>query len=147
MKINAAGLALLKASEGCRLSAYVDPGTGGRPYTIGYGHCGPEVYLGLTWTQEQCDNALEADLERIEAAVEAMLKVNTSSNEFSSLIVFSYNVGCHNLENSTLLRLLNQGSSPETVARQLLRWNRAAGVVLPGLTKRRRAEAALFLQP
>ena len=57
MNITDEGLQLIKAHEGCRLKSYPDPGSGGDPWTIGYGHTGPEVVPGLTITQEQADGA------------------------------------------------------------------------------------------
>ena len=59
MKISPAGLDLIKKFEGLRLAAYPDPATGGEPWTIGYGHTGPEVHRGLTWTHDQAEAALE----------------------------------------------------------------------------------------
>lgn len=52
----------LRRDEGLRLEAYPDPLSGGEPFTIGYGHTGPEVHKGLVWTEAQASNALDADI-------------------------------------------------------------------------------------
>lgn len=144
-KTNQAGIDLIKASEGCELLSYPDPATKGPPITVGYGHTGPEVTLGLKITQEQAEEYLKQDLEKFEKGVEGLVKVSISDNEFAALVCFSYNVGLGNLGSSTLLKLLNAGNPKSEVAEQFLRWDKAAGKVLPGLTTRRAAEKALFL--
>ena len=54
----------LRRDEGLRLRAYADPLTGAEPWTIGYGHTGPEVHEGLAWTPAQAETALIADIAR-----------------------------------------------------------------------------------
>lgn len=66
-------IADLKRDEGLRLQAYPDPLTGGDPWTIGYGHCGPEVRPGLVWTEAQAEAALIADIEAHNAQLAAAL--------------------------------------------------------------------------
>ena len=143
MKFNDKGLALLKEFEGCRLKAYPDPGTGGEPWTIGYGHIGG-VNEGDVITQSQADSLLAADLAHLSAQVDAALTVELTDNQFSSLVCFAYNVGIGNLRNSMLLHLVNQGQLT-AAAGQFERWDRAAGHIMPGLLRRRQAEKALFL--
>lgn len=63
----------LKRDEGLELAAYPDPLSGGDPWTIGYGHTGPEVRRGVTWTQQQADVALIADIEEHNAQLAAAL--------------------------------------------------------------------------
>lgn len=142
MHTNAAGLKIIKDAEGLRLNAYPDPGTGGAPWTIGYGHTGPDVHPGLTITSERATELLAADLARFELAVSSLCPV-TTENQFSALVSFAYNLGPGALKGSTLCRLHNEGRYIEAAA-QFQRWNKAAGQVLPGLTKRRGAEAALY---
>jgi lysozyme len=142
MHTNAAGLKIIKDAEGLRLNAYPDPGTGGAPWTIGYGHTGPDVHPGLTITSERATELLAADLARFELAVSSLCPV-TTENQFSALVSFAYNLGPGALKGSTLCRLHNEGRYIEAAA-QFQRWNKAAGQVLPGLTKRRAAEAALY---
>jgi GH24 family phage-related lysozyme (muramidase)/co-chaperonin GroES (HSP10) len=139
-QINAKGLRLLKSFEGLRLQAYQDPvGI----WTIGYGTTSG-VRPGMVITEAEAEALLRRDLNRFEAAVADLVKVPLNDDQFSALVSFTYNVGEGALASSTLLRLLNQRDY-SGAADQLLRWNRAGGVELAGLTRRRRAERSLFL--
>jgi len=141
MKINEAGLALIKSFEGCKLKAYKDSvGI----WTIGYGHI-EGVAEGLTCSQEQADTLLRGDLARIEAGVSKAVCVPLTENQFSALVCFAFNVGVGSLNKSTLLKKLNAHNMSEA-AEQFLVWNKAGGKVLKGLTTRRTAERALFIK-
>lgn len=141
------GIALLNRFEGLRLQAYPDPGTGGKPWTIGIGTTvypdGRGVKAGDTITEAQAEEYLRHDLARFEAAVNKLTGGVTTQPQFDALVSFAYNVGEEALRTSTLLRLHNEGNY-SAAAGQFARWNKAAGHVLPGLTKRRAAEAALY---
>jgi lysozyme len=137
-----AGLGLVKTSEGCKLTAYLCPA--GIP-TIGYGRT-RGVKLGQSCTQAQADAWVEQEYDEFEAGVRKLVKVPLTANQLGALTSFAYNLGLGNLASSTLLRLLNQGDYAGAAA-QFARWNKAAGRVLAGLTKRRAAEAALFVKP
>ena len=139
------GLHLTEGFEGVRLTAYPDPATGGDPWTIGYGHTGPEVHSGMTITQEQAENYLAEDVKKAEADVNARLNVEVTQNEFDALVDFAFNCGCGNLNNSTLLKKLNAGDY-EGAAQEFLKWDMAAGHHMAGLLKRRQAEELLFLK-
>lgn len=143
MKISATGIALIKRFEGCELTAYPDPGTGGEPYTVGYGHTGPEVKLGMRIPQETADAWLAADLEKFEKCVEAAASVPLTQSQFDALVSLAFNIGCAALRGSTLVKRLNDADY-EAAADQFLRWTKAAGKELPGLVKRRAAERDLF---
>lgn len=135
---------LVKQFEGCVLKAYPDPGTGGDPWTIGYGHTGPEVKRGVVWTQAQADAALEKDLAHFDAGVSALIgAAPTTQGQFNALVSFAFNVGLGNLKTSTLLRMHKEGDYVGA-AGQFQRWNKAAGKVMNGLVKRRTAEARLY---
>ena len=143
MKISEAGLSLIKSFEGCVLTAYLDAvGI----WTVGYGHTGPSVHRGLTITQKLAEDILAQDVRRFELGVLNNVKVNLNQNEFDALVSFLFNVGVNALKNSTLLRLLNDGADRSIVAAEFLRWNKGGDKVLEGLTRRRQAEKALFLQ-
>jgi lysozyme len=148
MKTNAAGLSLIRQAEGLRLRAYPDPGTGGKPWTIGIGTTvypsGRPVQRGDTCTAQQADAYLAHDLQVFERAVAEMVRVPLTGNQFAALVSLAYNIGAQALRGSTLLRLLNAGDYAGA-ANQFPRWNRAAGRVLAGLTRRRAAERDLFL--
>ena len=142
----AAGIALIKRNELLVLHAYPDPGTGGEPWTIGYGHTG-DVKKGHTITEHQADVLLKHDLERAERAVEELTAgVSLNDNEFAALVSFVFNCGRANLASSTLLIKLKANAPRAHVATEFLKWNHAAGKVLAGLTKRREEERQLFLR-
>jgi hypothetical protein len=95
-------------------------------------------------TVAQAEKMLQDELEKFEAAVANAVKVQLNDNQFSALVSFSYNLGAGSLFESTLLKLLNQGKFQEA-ADQFPRWDKAGGQALLGLSRRRRAERALFL--
>lgn len=132
-------IALVKSSEGCRLTAYRDSAS---VLTIGFGHA-RGVREGQTITQAQADALLLDDLDAAAAQVEAMVTVPLTQGQFDALVSFCYNLGAGRLRDSTLLRLLNQSRYQEAAA-QFRFWVMAAGQVLPGLVTRRKAERALF---
>ena len=134
---------LIKEFEGCKLEAYPDPGTGAEPITIGVGHTGG-VKLGDVITQEQADEYLVNDVSHAANDVNQMVDENMTQGQFDALCSFAFNLGIGNLKNSTLLKKLN-GGDVEGAADQFLVWNKAAGHVMAGLTRRREAEKALFL--
>jgi len=140
----AAGISLIKNFEGLVLEAYPDPGTGGAPWTIGYGHTGKDVKPGLVITPDKAEELLRKDLQIFEAGVNSFVTTQITQNQFDALVSFAYNCGLNNLSSSTLLKLVNAGDKAGA-ADQFLRWNKAAGKVMAGLTKRRTAERALFL--
>lgn len=144
MRTSPNGIAVLHYFESCKLEAYPDPATGGAPWTIGWGHTGPEVKPGLKWTQEKADMVFTLDLMRFESAVgPGLLSRQPTQPQFDAMVCFAYNCGAANLKSSTLLRLFNAGDTVGAQA-QFSRWNKAAGKVMRGLTRRRAAEAALF---
>ncbi|MGC6061442.1 lysozyme [Enterobacter kobei] len=152
MRISEKGIALIKHFESCRLVAYPDPGTGNAPWTIGWGHTGPDVTPGLMWTQAQADHTLLLDLKQFERDVLFLVKVPLTQAQFDALVSFTFNVGsdidkdtlAEGLGDSTLLKKIN-ASDYVGASREFLKWNKAGKKVLPGLTRRRNAEMALFL--
>lgn len=144
MKHSPACTALVKSFEGCELKAYPDPGSGGDPWTIGWGATGCDIKRGVTWTQEQCDARLEFDIAKFADGVSKLIgDAPTKQREFDALVSFAFNVGLANLKSSTLLRLHKAGDKAGA-AGQFVRWNKAAGKVMRGLTRRREAEAKLY---
>lgn len=146
MKISDKGVELIQRFEGCRLTTYPDPGTGGAPWTCGWGHTGPEVVKGLRITQHQADTWLRADLVKFETAVIDMITtaVRVEQCEFDALVSFAYNCGPDALRRSTLMRKYLAGDKA-AAAEQFLRWTKAGGKELPGLLRRRLAERDHFL--
>ena len=143
MNVSEAGLALIREFEGCRLTAYPDPGTGGEPWTIGFGHTAG-VKMGDTCTQDQADAWLRTDVQGAVRCVVNSVTVPLSQGQIDALTSFVFNLGCSAFRNSSLLRMLNAGHD-DAAAQQFERWNRAGGHVLAGLTARREAERELFL--
>jgi lysozyme len=142
--VSQAGVDLVKEFEGCRTAAYPDPASGGDPWTIGYGATGAGIARGTNWTLQQCEARLHEDLNRFAAGVSAAIGDHpTSQNEFDATVSLAFNIGLQNFKSSTLLRL-HQAGDKDAAAGQFSRWNKAAGRVMAGLTRRREAEAALY---
>lgn len=148
-QIGPAGIALIKRFEGCakkradgQFEAYPDPGTGGDPWTIGWGATGKGIGRGTVWTQAQCDARLEADLVRYSADVaRALGDAPTSQHQFDALVSFHYNTGA--IARATLTRL-HKGGDFAGAAAEFGKWVHAGGRRLAGLVRRREAEAALY---
>lgn len=142
------GIRLIKQFEGCRLTAYPDPGTGGDPWTIGYGWTHPvdgkPVRPGMTIDEVTADRLLKTGLVGYENDVLKVVRVKLTQGQFDALVSFAYNVGSRALSTSTLLKKLNAGDI-KGAADEFLRWNKSGGKVMNGLTRRREAERALFL--
>lgn len=139
----ALALDLIREWEGCRLEAYPDPGTGGDPWTVGWGSTGPGIGPGTVWTQEQADAALAEHVGQVADAVAGIVRVPLRPEQAAALISWVYNIGAGAARRSTLVRRLNAGDY-DAVPAQLARWNRAGGRVMRGLTNRRAAEAEMW---
>ena len=145
MKMTQDGIELIKQYEGYRAKAYRDAvGV----WTIGYGHTSmagkPEVTPTLSITREAATEILRQDIETFARGVSAAVKGPLSDAQFSALVSFAYNVGPGNFKSSGVLAAVNRRDF-DMVPRRLALWNKAGGQVLPGLVKRRAAEAALFM--
>lgn len=153
MKTNRKGIELIKRWEGLRLASYR---CAADKLTVGYGHTGKDVTVGMRISAEHAELLLREDLERFERGVCAAVHVPLTDNQFSALVSFTFNVGFGDpklgvpgLLTSTMLRLINAGKPG--AAAEFVKWNKARVkgklVVLPGLTARRLAEAHLYLSP
>ena len=140
MRMSKAGLALLKDFEGCRLVAYQCPAG---EWTIGYGFT-VGVMPGDTMTQEQCDARLKNEIKQYESAVFAATEGDCTQSEFDALVSFAWNVGTAGMQKSSVIKAHNRGDK-QAAARAFLMWNRAGGKIISGLSRRRAAEAALYL--
>ncbi len=141
MQISENGLDLIRKYEGLKLAAYVCPG---KKLTIGYGHTGPDVKSGKKINVEEANALLQKDVQRFEHAVNELVTAPMTQGMFDALISFSFNLGAGSLKSSTLLKKLN-ADDREAAAEEFLKWNKANGKVLAGLTKRRESERKLFL--
>ena len=139
---NAARQQITEASEGLRLTAYPDPGTGGHPWTIGFGHT-DGVAQGDSCTLAEADAWLEEDISGSEDEVNDLVKVPLTQAQFDALVDFCFNAGSGNLEHSTLLRKLNTGDYAGA-DQEFQKWVMGGGHRLPGLVTRRQLEANWF---
>jgi lysozyme len=140
------GLALIKRWEGLMLNAYT---CSAGVWTIGYGHTAkagpPDVKKGDVITKEAAEEILKADLVKFEDVVNRAVKSSISQEQFDALVSFTYNLGPGNFQASTLLKLINNNEFG-AAADEFIKWNKAGGKELPGLTKRRLAEKELYLK-
>ena len=143
MRTSDAGIDMIKSHEGLVLMAYPDPGTGGEPWTIGYGHT-KNVQPGMMITAERAEDLLREDLRGFERAVHDLLPIRLTQSEFDALVSFTFNVGTYALETSTLRKRLLAGEPRCWVyQKEMPRWNQGGSGVMPGLVKRRQQEADL----
>lgn len=147
MRISAKGLEFIKRHEGLRLTAYQDSAG---VWTIGYGHTGrsapPPVFPNFTITEAEAEDYLRRDLAPAERAVNSLVHVPLTQNQFDALVSWVFNLGEGNLRASTLLRVLNLGDYVGA-AKQFDRWVYAGDVKLKGLINRRAEERGLFETP
>ena len=140
-RINERGIALIKHFEGLELEAYLCPA---KVPTIGYGHTGPDVQLGQKISEAKADQLLRRDLRRFEEAVRMLIgSAPTTSDQFSALVSFAFNIGAAALERSTLLRMHKAGDI-DGASKQFGRWVYANKQKLNGLIRRRAMEAKLY---
>lgn len=142
--VGAAAVALIGGFEGLRLNAYPDPATKGPPWTVCYGETAG-VKPGDRYTVEQCRAMLRSSLDSYANGIEKCVKVPLPDTRYVALVSFAYNVGVGAACNSSVVRNINAGN-PKAGCDALLKWNRAAGIVFPGLTKRRERERQWCLQ-
>lgn len=145
-QVNQAGINLIKEFEGFRRNAYLCPAG---VWTIGYGSTfypdGRKVQKGDAISNKEAEELLKITVNNFANEVDRLVTVLINDNQFSALVSFAFNVGVYAFKNSTLRRVLNQGNYQEA-ANQFLRWNRANGKILEGLTRRRSRERELFLR-
>jgi lysozyme len=135
-----AGIAITKQFEGLKLEAYRDS-TG--TWTIGYGHTGPGICAGLSINEDQASRFLIEDFQTAVDAVNRLVTVTITQNQFDALVDFCFNAGGGNLARSALLRMVNVGDF-NAAHGQFALWIYAGGEVESGLIARRKAEAEMF---
>jgi len=139
MRTSEPGKEFIKDFEGCKLEAYQ---CSGGVWTIGYGHT-RHVQEGDKITNKEADAFLVKDIEMVEHHVDRLVNVHLLTNEWDAIVSWCFNLGCGNLRSSTMLRVINAGDI-DKVSEQIVRWDKAGGKVVSGLTRRRKAEAELF---
>ena len=146
MNTNPAGIGLIKSFEGLKLRACRCPAN---VLTIGFGHTGPNVREGMAVTEAGAEDLLRRDLGVFEQGVEKALgaaALVTTGNQFAALVSLAYNIGLGAFRTSSVLREHKEGHTYKASACFRL-WCKAGGKELPGLLRRREAEAALYLGP
>jgi len=145
LRINDAGLQIIKDSEGLRLEAY---NLGGQ-WLIGYGHA-RTARAGMTITEAEAERLLREDTQASEEAVRSMVTVSVNVNQFSAMVSLAYNLGAGGFSRTSVLERINSGDY-QGAADAFLHHDRARinGVLqsIPHLTERREKERALFLTP
>ena len=139
MKVSQECIDLVKFFEGFESKAYLCPAN---VWTIGYGRT-KNVREGDVVNEAQAERDLFEELDEFAEQVLNTVKVDLEQNELDALTSWTYNLGVGNLQSSTLLKKLNSGDK-NSVPSEMVRWNKAAGKVLAGLTRRREAEAKLW---
>ena len=150
--INDLGLQLIKEFESFQSKPYPDPATHAKPFTIGFGSTYYEDGTPVTLqdkpiTEERASQLLKHLLDtKFCPAIEKMIKVKVTNNQYAACVSLAYNIGLGNFQNSTVLRCLNAKNWTDAADAFLL-WNKANGRIMNGLVRRREAERALFLTP
>ena len=131
--------------EGCKLDAYQ---CSAKVWTIGWGNTfyenGTPVKQGDKITQDRANSLFVFVANKFADEIKKLIKTNLSENQFSALVCFAYNVGTGNLAKSTLLKKVNANQNDPSISNEFLRWNKAGGKALLGLTRRRTAESKLY---
>lgn len=145
-KVGAKGLALIKQFEGFMAKPYI---CAGGAKTIGYGATYYPSGVRVTMqdkaiTEAQASTMLMNMLVSYEKSVDSFCRDDINQNQFDALVSFAYNVGNNALKNSTLLKKVNKNPQDVTIRNEFLKWNKANGRALKGLTNRRIAEADLY---
>ena len=148
MRLGSKGLELIKSFEGFYSKPYLDPI--GIP-TIGYGATYYPNKKKVTMkdkplTEKEASDLLKEMMVTYENDVKRLVKRELNQNQFDALVSFTYNLGSANLCKSTLLKKINANPCDKTIKDEFLKWNKAGGKVLNGLTRRRNAEAELYFK-
>ena len=147
MKLGPKGRKLIKSFEQLRLTAYNTDGAG--VWTIGWGHTSragpPKVFRGMTITRKEADAILARDLAWAERAVNELVTVDIQQEQYDAMVSLVFNIGVPGFRRSSVLRHTNARRWAQA-ARAFALWNKAKGRVLPGLIRRRAAEAALYAE-
>ncbi|MFJ1431362.1 lysozyme [Capnocytophaga canimorsus] len=146
MKISQQGIDLIKKWEGFRSSPYLDAA---KVPTIGYGTTfypnGKKVTMrDKSITEQEAEAYLRAVIAQFERVVNRLVTSKINQNQFDALVSFVYNVGSGNFQKSTLLKLVNENPNHPDIGNWFLKYNKASGRELKGLTNRRNDEATLY---
>lgn len=151
MTISERGIAAIRAFESFRAKAYPDPKTGDTPWTVGYGSIryedGATVKKGDIITEARANYLLRLDVAHRCETIASLIKTELNQNQIDSIISLSYNIGVGAFSKSTLLKKVNKDPNDPTIADEFMRWINKGTPVEKGLTRRRKAEVALYYTP
>ncbi len=147
-KVSQKGIDLIKQFEGISLKPYKCPAG---IWTIGYGNTyypdGNKVKQSdPSITLDKAEELLKFIIAPFEKAVDSFCRDDINQNQFDALVSLAYNIGVGNLQKSTLIKKVNTNPTDPTIKAEFAKWNKAAGKVLLGLTRRREAESKLYFQ-
>ena len=147
MKLNKEGADLIKEFEGCKLKAYQ---CSALRWTIGFGNTfyedGSPVLPGHAISKAKAAQLFEIIADEFASKVAKLVTANVTPNQFGALVSFAYNCGIVNLQKSTLLKKVNLSPNDPSIRLEFIKWNKAGGKVLAGLTRRREAESNLYFK-
>lgn len=145
MRVSQQGIDLIKEHEGLELKAYLDSVN---VPTIGYGLTrypnGIKVKLGDEITLQEAEDMLLTTVDRFSMRVNDLIIQPLKPHQFDALVSLAYNIGLGAFEKSTIRKKVNQNPNDPSIRNEFLRWNKAGGKVLKGLTNRRTKEAAYY---
>jgi lysozyme len=148
MKLNNAGYLLICKFEGLSLIPYLCPA---KIPTIGYGNCyypnGKKVTMqDKAITKQEAFELFKFIADKFALKVSELIKSNVNQNQFNALVSFAYNIGVNALSKSTLLKKVNFNPDDLTIKNEFLKWNKAGGKEIKGLTTRREQESDLYYE-
>lgn len=136
------GIQLVKHFEGFYNTAYWDVDA----WAVGYGSRGPGIGPKTRWDEERADRWLRVEFQDVRNMICDLITVELNTNQIDALTSLTYNIGIGRLMRSGIIQLINEDKFA-VAARKFLKYNKAEGVVLKGLTRRRQVEINLFTQP
>lgn len=148
MKLNNAGLLLICKFEGLSLIPYL---CSAKVPTIGYGNCyypnGKKVTMkDKAITKPEAFEMFKIIADKFALKVNELIKLNVNQNQFNALVSLSYNIGVNAFAKSTLLKKVNSNPNDLTIKNEFLKWNKAGGKVINGLTNRREQESKIYYE-
>jgi lysozyme len=148
MKTSRLGIDLIREFEGFKSRPYLDAV---KLPTIGYGTTiypnGTRVtMLDPAITEQKATEYLQHDVTSFEISVNRLVTSSLNQSQFDALVSFTYNLGGNNLKKSTLLKKVNVNPDDPSIRAEFLKWNKAGGKKLNGLTRRRAAESDLYFK-
>lgn len=160
MNLSENGYTLLKSFESLRLNPYndkatkLDPNPTSGNASVGYGHLihrGPLNGTEKGITEQESESLLRSDVHTKAEIFVNKIPASLNQNQYDSLVIFCYNLGCGNLSTLASSTGLNAWRYDQVPAK-ILQYNKSRNqygvlVPLPGLTKRRQVESDLFSEP